>query len=233
VSVDLTNPVHKKFIEAGIAAAAKKQSRGVGGKERLGKDDFMKILMAEINNQDPFNPMDSKEYGAHLAQFSQLEQMVNMNSNLKQIHSSQGIGNKNELVAYIGKEVHAQQNKFEFKNGKDSILPFNLAKDAQTVDVKIFDVKGEEVVTLNLGSKNGGTVSAKWNGLDKDDVIVPDGQYTYSVIAKNIFGGEVPSDTFVKGKVTGVSFENNRPVLIVGNSRIEPENVMRVFAKTK
>ena len=235
MSIDLKNPVHKQLVESGLAASNRGQEgvkRIDGKKTTLGKDDFMKILMAEVKNQDPFNPMDSKEYGAHLAQFAQLEQMVNMNTNLGQINSTQSVGNKNELVNYIGKEIFAENDTFDFVPGKEASLPYNLEKDAEFVEISIHDLTtGELVTTLNPGKNSAGTYSVKWDGKDSEGIIRSDGKFNYKVAAKNLFNIEVPADTYMKGTVTGVSFEGNKPVLMIGENQVGLENIKKVFVK--
>lgn len=236
MEIDFNNPAVKKMMEDGLQKQGKlnpiqgPDAGGVkGSSKKVNKDDFLKILMAEVKNQDPFNPMDTKQYGSHLAQFSQLEQMVNMNTNLGKMSGNQNITNRNELVAYIGKEIHAKNDSFEYTPGKNALVPFNLSKDAENVDLNIFDTEGKLVKTVNLGRKAAGLVNAPWDGLTNDGIISPQGKFSFKVEAKNAFGVNIPTDGYIKGKVTGVSFEDNKPLLLIGETKVEPTNVMKVL----
>jgi flagellar basal-body rod modification protein FlgD len=237
MEVDLSNPVVNKLVEEGAKGKAKpgqagEAKAGVHGNTKLGKEDFMKILMAQIKNQDPFNPMDTKEYGTHLAQFSQLEQLMNVNQNLEKMGTTQGVTNKNELVAYIGKEIHAKNDSFELKKGMEVTLPFTLSGDAENVQVEVYDAKGEAVAVIDAGKMAKGDGRVSFKGLNKDGIQLGDGKYSFRIVAKDFFGSDVGADTALKGKVTGVSFENGKTQLMVGSLAVDPANVTKVMMQT-
>lgn len=75
------------------------------GSSALGKDDFLKILIAQLQNQDPTSPMEDKEFIAQMAQFTSLEQMSNMNNTLQALVDSQKQSQMMEFSGFIGKEV--------------------------------------------------------------------------------------------------------------------------------
>src|SRR5210317_754089 len=82
-----------------------------GGKSNvMGKDDFLNLLITQLQNQDPLKPTDSTEFTAQLAQFSSLEQLGNVNENLKQLQDFQASINNSQAVSLIGKEITATGN---------------------------------------------------------------------------------------------------------------------------
>jgi flagellar basal-body rod modification protein FlgD len=86
----------------------------------LGKDDFLKILMTQLQNQDPMNPMQDKDFIAQMATFTSLEQMTNMNKMLEQFIQSQSSDNILKYSEMIGKEVHFESMKVD-ENGNQSV----------------------------------------------------------------------------------------------------------------
>lgn len=92
-------------IDSSLLLSSHQATQRKTGSDILGKDDFLKILMTQLQNQDPMNPMQDKEFIAQMAQFSTLEQMTNMNSTMQQFVESQ---KQNTLISYnqfIGKDI--------------------------------------------------------------------------------------------------------------------------------
>ena len=84
----------------------------------MGRDAFMKMLVAQLKNQDPLNPMEGTEFSTQLAQFSQLEQAMNTNKNLEKLIESQSKGEETDLQNYIGKNVVAEVDSMEVDGGE-------------------------------------------------------------------------------------------------------------------
>mgnify|MGYP001764861594 CR=1 FL=1 len=85
----------------------------------LGKDAFLKLLVTQLQNQDPLNPLDDKEFIAQLAQFSSLEQQITMNTNLSSILSALNNASTNEnIFDYMGKDIVSDGNPVTLYGGK-------------------------------------------------------------------------------------------------------------------
>lgn len=91
------------------------------GSNTLGKDDFLKLLITQLQNQDPTNPMQDREFIAQMAQFSSLEQMTNMNTTLQKMASGQEESNLISYGQFIGKEITWHKLE-ENTNGEIKIL---------------------------------------------------------------------------------------------------------------
>ena len=111
----------------------------------LGKDDFLQLLVTQLQNQDPLNPMDSTEFTAQLAQFSSLEQLYNVNDNLDSLGTNQLTMNNTQTVSMIGKSAWAYGNIVQ-KSGSDDVrLHFALKGKAEETMVNIYNPQGDFV----------------------------------------------------------------------------------------
>lgn len=106
-------------IDSSLYLSNLKQERKTGN-DVLGKDDFLKILMTQLQNQDPMNPMEDKDFIAQMATFTSLEQMTNMNSTLEKLVTSQKGEQLLKYSSMIGKEVE-YSFKTEDENGNEII----------------------------------------------------------------------------------------------------------------
>ena len=197
-------------------------------KSSLGQSDFLTLLMAQLKHQDPLNPMDNTDFTAQMAQFSSLEQLMNINKSLETLTESSSASGAAQAMALIGKEITAKGSSVQVENGSASDIVFNLEDTAAEGAVVIEDEYGNVVRKIDLGSMSPGEKKIEWNGRDDFGAPLADGQYTYSVIAKNISGDLVDSETFMKGKVTGVSFEDGVAYAHVGDLKFLLDEVLEV-----
>jgi flagellar basal-body rod modification protein FlgD len=188
----------------------------------LGKDEFLKMLVAQLQNQDPLNPMDGTDFTAQLAQFSSLEQLTNMNTNFETFTSNQMMTNQVQSVSLLGKEVQASGDVLHV-DGSSVDICYSLAEAATEGEVSIYSASGALVETIPLGSQTAGTNSITW-----DSSGVAHGDYTFEVSAANQSGGAVEIDTFIKGLVTGLNFQNGRSTVMIGEWEVPFEDVVSV-----
>jgi len=195
--------------------------------DQIGQDAFLRLLLAQLAHQDPLSPMNSMEFTAQLAQFSQLEQMVSFNEKLDSLLLYQSSLNSWQGVEMIGKEVDAMGDWVELNDGSAGTIGYRLEQNCSQVTVQIFDQNGKLVRTLDQGPREKGENLIEWDGRDDDGTTLPDGPYTVAVTAGS--GESVASiATFVRGMITGVSFEHGIPLLLMGNQEIPFASVMAV-----
>ena len=197
-------------------------------KKSLGKDDFMKLLVTQLQAQDPLKPMDSQDFGAQLAQFSSLEQMTNVNTNLTKLQDLQSALSASSSVNLIGKKVDGQGNTVALKSGAPQTLGYSLANDASSVAITILDATGNKVNTLSVGGQAAGVNSLMWNGKDMNGSSLPDGNYTFNVMAIDAKGNTVAATTYSSGVVTDVVFESGVAKAIVNGSKVLVSQISRV-----
>ena len=185
----------------------------------LGKDEFLKLLMAQMKYQDPMNPMEGTEYTAQLAQFSSLEQLTNMQNTLEEMVNSnyllsQSITNTMS-ASLIGKGVKLDGGKFEY-NGQDEImLGYNLPQNAKNVTIEIYDSNGKLVKSIENVSHKKGDNKLSWDFSDNNGEKVPIGEYTFSVKAKDFNDSDLSVNLFKYGIIDAIKFTDKGTFLII------------------
>lgn len=201
------------------------------GNSELGKEQFLQLLVAQLKNQDPLEPMTNAEFVAQLAQFSSVEQLVSVNEGINLLGIQQmGMSNA-QSADFIGKEVLVKSDRLEVRSGDTELTAaFNIKADAESVTVNIRDAQGNIVRTYDLGANAEGDISLKWDCKDGNGVKVPPGTYSIDVVATADNGSPVSWDSTIRGLVDGVSYEAGYPELTIGSIKAPVSDVIAVFA---
>ncbi|MCF8067788.1 MAG: flagellar hook assembly protein FlgD [Desulfobacterales bacterium] len=199
----------------------------VAEEDPFGRDAFLTMLVAQLQNQDPLNPMDGTDFTAQLAQFSSLEQMFNINDKLDAINTTLGGGNEENLIDYIGKEIFSSDSVFSVKNGIASGGFLTIDEPAE-VTVNVYDSFGNTVAHIYPGTLDAGSHSINWNGRNMSGEQVGDGSYYFDASAANDKGWYVPVDTALAGTVSGVTVNGGKSYLIVDGKLVDPSTVTEV-----
>jgi len=199
----------------------------------LGKDDFLKLLITQLQYQDPMNPLDGTEFAAQLAQFSSVEQLANMNETLTASIATnqlmaQSIGNA-LAATMIGKDVKASGNTVQWTGAGDARFGYTLGSDAATVTLKVYDANGTLVRTMTDTNVSSGDTAATWDGKDDAGATMAAGTYTISVEAEDATGATVSASTFLSGTVSGVRFKSTGTVFIVDGMEIPLANILEIL----
>ncbi len=201
---------------------------GSKNNKALGKDAFLTMLVAQMKNQDPMNPIQNTEFTAQLAQFSSLEQMFNVNENLKNIQMTQSSLNNTQAVSIIGREIKSEGNSIKLSAETSSEINYKLSSAAKEVRVNIYDYRGDLVRTVSMSSQDAGENSFVWDGKDSSGNSLSDGTYSFMVSAKDPAGTDISVTPLIRGQVTGVSFDNGNTLLSVGGQRVSLGSVLEV-----
>jgi len=196
-------------------------------KNVLGKDDFLKMLIAQLKNQDPLNPLDGSQFAAQLAQFSSLEQLQNINTQLETLGTSFSSLNNAQVANLIGNEVSANGNTTTV-GGSTNTLYYNLPSDVAQGTIKIYDTQGSLIKTLSFGSQKAGINSMTWNSSN-----VTAGTYTFEVSATDSSGNAVSPTAMVTGKVTSATFKNSVPYLTVNGQDVAFSDIVSIRKSTE
>ncbi|WP_432737845.1 flagellar hook assembly protein FlgD [Maridesulfovibrio sp. FT414] len=202
-------------------------------KSSLGQDDFLKLLLTQMQNQDPANPMEDKEYMAQMAQFSSLEQLTQLNGSMKTMIDNNAQDQMVSAVGFIGKEVRAEGYNVSRTGDKVSKVFYGLGESVANAFINIYDNNNNLIRTEQLGSKAEGTYEYEWDGKDWSGKEAPDGVYTIAMAAEDADGKPVMIKTEVSGEVTGVVAENGQQYLHLKDGRyINFLNIREVVSPT-
>ena len=171
------------------------------------QDQFLTMLMAQIQFQDPLNPMETAEFTSQLAQLSTVEQLTGVNKNLEYLQLYMASINNSQALNFMGKEVLASGNSVYWNQETSPNVNYILNSNASDVVVNIFDENNSLVRTIHAGQQNEGTQSIVWDGANSDGEPAPEGTYTFKVMATDIDGNTVDTITMLSGVVEGISYE--------------------------
>ncbi len=207
--------------------------------EDVNKEDFLLLLVEQLKNQDPLEPMDGTDFTAQLAQFSSLEQQTAMNDNLALLQDYSATLNRLSAIDMIGKEIEFDGGGAGSVtvNGDGQPIPLNfeLADNAQEVVVDIYNDAGGRVATLELGYFDLGQQSFNWNGKDDDGNAFSEGSYSFAVTARDELGQLVTSTVNGSGEVRGVETDpgnGNTLLVLADGTRVGIDKVVSVNSAT-
>jgi flagellar basal-body rod modification protein FlgD len=203
-------------INSSLGAGA--LSKALGTDTSMGQEAFLKLLVAQLKNQDPLNPQESSDFVAQLAQFSSLEQSIGINDRLDQLAlQNQGMQNS-EIVGLVGKQATVKGNIVTL-SGQGAIVPisFTLSDAAEASTIVIKDSAGRSVRTIPVAAKSAGTVTVQWNGQNDAGNPQPAGPYQVTVTAKNAEDAPVALTQQTTGTIQSVSFDRGFPVMHLDN----------------
>lgn len=188
-------------------------------KKDLDKDAFLTLLAAQLGHQDPLNPMEDKEFTAQLAQFSQLEQLTNINDGISKMIDAGGRQEVLSAVSFIGKDIRAEGNVLSKSGDNVSEAYYTLDSAVSSVYVNIFDAWGNVIRTYQGGAMQAGSYSFTWDGMDWQGNKSADGVYGISIAAEGADGQPVLVSTEVSGTVAGVVSEDGQHYLRLKDGR--------------
>lgn len=188
------------------------------------EDRFLKLLVAQMNNQDPLNPLDNAEVTSQMAQLSTVTGIEKLNTTLEAMGQLQSY----QAAGMIGHGV-LSEGSIMAQTSSGYIAGYELPKAADTVTVKVFNSSGTLVRELDLGKQGAGSDTFAWDGKDADGNAVADGDYKFTVTAKA--NGESVSPVALSVRlVTSVLMDKTGPKLIVdGTDQLEMANVRQIL----
>lgn len=203
------------------------------GKSSLGRDDFLKLMIEQLKNQDPLDPTDSSEFSAQLAQFSSLEQLTNLNDYMKQSIDANAVLtqsiNNTLITGLIGKDVKLNGGDLQLRGQENIVLGYNLPLDAKTVKLKIYNESGTLVRTMDSIPTSLGSSKLSWDLTDNNGNKLPNGNYKFEVEALNNSGEKLSTKLFKIGMLEGVRFTDQGTVLIVGGAEYSLADISEVL----
>ncbi len=210
----------KKDSSAGLSEAA------------LGQEQFLKLLIEQLKNQDPLDPMDSTDFTAQLAQFSSLEQLFGINKNLAAMQDYSATTNRLSALSMIGKQVTFSGSGTVTLDADSNGAPlkFDLADNANQVTVTVTNDTGQEVARLDLGYQDAGSRQISWDGLDANGQPLPAGSYNFQVTAADEIGNSVAATLYGSGLVKGIGTDSDsgQTVVVLASGQVPIDEIVGV-----
>ncbi|MGE4132924.1 MAG: flagellar hook assembly protein FlgD [Bdellovibrionales bacterium] len=205
-----------------------KKMRTVGNNQ-LNKDAFMSLLLTQMKNQDPTNPLKSHEMAAQLAQFTSLEKLHNINEAIDGLRKDQQPDHNFQALNFIGKTISTDNSKISrVEPNAQHDIRFDLPNDAQKLTLKIKDAAGTLIRTLEFNNMKSGKNELNWNGLTDDGRQAPVGEYTAVIDAIGSNGRKLGVETKTEGVISGVNFTARGPQLLIGKQIVNLSEVKSI-----
>ena len=194
------------ITRTGASSTASSASTSSSSTGTLGQADFLKLMTAQMQNQDPFNPTDNTQMIAQMAQFSQLSGISEMNTTLQTIAAKLTGTSTSDAMSYVGKTVLTAGNTAYGSTSGGLNGAIELGDKASAVNVTISDPStGATLKTIKLGAQDKGTVDYSWDGTTDSGEAAGSGPFKISAIASSSSGQTVSTKTLVWAPVTSVS----------------------------
>lgn len=212
----------------GVTAAesATDTTRTTGPKE-LGQEDFLKLLVTQLKQQDPLNPTNNTEFVAQLAQFSQLEQTIKQAQLLQQNLDAQKTSLQFTLLPMVGRQIGVDMPLVQYGNGPAQIR-YALEQGASRVRINVLDQEGRTVRTLEYFNRSSGLNLSEWDGRNQNGAVMPAGVYRYALSAIDAQGRPVTAQSRAELTVSGIRMENGEAKLAVGDLTVDPSEVVEL-----
>ncbi len=146
------------------------------------QDKFLTLLVTQLKNQDPLNPMDNAQMTSQLAQMSTVSGIEKLNSTLSTLLDSVGTSQSMEAASMIGKSVLVPGSGLTLASGA-AYAGVNLSGAADQVQISILNTAGDVIETQNLGARDAGSFTFAWDGTTTAGTAAKDGAYTFKVDA--------------------------------------------------
>lgn len=199
--------------------------------KKLGKDEFFKIMVTQMQHQDPLKPYQNEQMAAQMAQFSALEQMVNVNNNLDKLATSQTPLHQLGAANLIGKYVTADSGRMLHTEGKYTDVNFELPTDAAKARIVILNERGENVREIEAKDLKKGSNKIPWDGKRSNNMAATSGQYMVQISASAANDKPIQVLTMRTDIVHGVAFDGKETVLLTGDINKPQKILLRNVSK--
>ena len=166
--------------DLGLAKTAVKNE-----KSELGQDEFLKLMVAQLKNQDPFKPLENGDFISQMAQFSSVSGLEKLQTSFDSLATSMQSSQALQASTLVGRDVVVPTENFRF-DGQNNIngfvrLPFN----SQNTTLRFSNAAGELVREVNIGPQSAGDLMFNWDGTNGSNEVLPAGNYTITAEASD------------------------------------------------
>ncbi len=217
----------------GITNASSTPVYATESNDDMGKDAFLELMIAQLQNQDPLEPMSGTDYSAQLAQFSSLEQLQNINDSINQSIDAnymltQSINNT-MTAGLIGKDVKIAGDTVSYIGQDSTNIGYELPADARGVEVNIYDEAGQLVKSFTDLEESKGEYKLSWDFTDDSGNNLSHGNYRVEIDATTLDGSDMVVAQYFIGNIDGVRFTNAGTAIMVNGIEYAISDVFEIL----
>lgn len=217
-------------VLSSLSTATTTSSSSSSSTSTLGKDDFLQLLVTQLNNQNPLDPQDNSEFVAQLAQFSSVESLSNLNTSVESILSNYQSSQALQASSLVGRSVITESSTAVVDTASGMSGSVVMPSSGSDVTVKVYDSSGSLVKTIDLGTQSSGTADFSWDGTDENGETVDSGTYTFSATA-SIGGTATALTTYLPATVNSVTLGSDGSEMtlnLAGGTSVSLSNVQTI-----
>ncbi|SFV57672.1 Flagellar basal-body rod modification protein FlgD [hydrothermal vent metagenome] len=194
----------------------------------LGKDDFMKLMLIELQYQDPTDPMDTEKILSQTSQLATLESADNTNKALEELSKSMQNAQQYSVISAIGKTASLGENTIQHTKDSTSTFDLYFPTDVESGSVSILDNNGNLVKSIDLSENAKGVYSFEWDGKDNNGNVVDDGIYQ---VVSDYYDQNGDAQHTAAGvyPIESVRFDNGKALVKLGSNYVPLENVVEIY----
>ena len=202
----------------GIDSLSSDRLKQTAEKKSLGQEEFLELMMTQLQNQDPLNPAESGEFLSQIAQFGTVNGITELQQSFNSLASSLQSNQALQASTMVGRSVLVESNSLELGAGENAKFAVDLPQSVGSLQVTISDSVGQAVRQFNFGTQADGLVDLNWDGLSNNGEPVPPGAYRVSAEAM-VDGQNQSLNTLVVAPVESVSLarDGSEPTLNLSN----------------
>ena len=203
-------------------------SKAVEDKTALGKDDFMTLLLVELQHQDPTEPMDSEKILTQTSQLAGLEASENTNKALEDLALSLSMNQQFSTISAIGKTADLGSNAIGHDKGSVTSFEVYFPDDISTGVVEILDTDGNIVSTIDVEENPSAVYQFDWDGMLSDGSAAESGMFYVTASYKNM-ADEDKTTRMGAYPIESIRFDDGKTLVKVGSNYVPLENITEVY----
>ena len=218
------------FASLGLSSSDNAVSRGTNKANELGLNTFLKLMVTQLNNQDPFKPMENGDFLAQIAQFGSVTGLEQLNQNFESLASSITSGQALQAGSLVGREVLAPVDTGYLVPGSSLRGQVNLEQSSPQVTLRVTDQVGQLVREMPLGTAPSGKLNFSWDGIDDGGDPGPPGLYSIHIEAiQNDRAVDLQTQMFSKVESVNLSGGNGLTLNLEGLGPVSFNNVQQIY----
>lgn len=198
----------------------------------LGQEQFLTLLVAQMQHQDPLNPSDPTEFTAQLAQYSQLEQLFNLNDSMKLLAVAQNNSERLSSLSLIGQEVVVEESEFSF-HASPVQIGYKIDGAISDASVSIQNAFGQTVAVLAADDLSAGNHFLTWDGKDSSGSTLPSGTYSIVINATGADGYSAAVSPLVRSEVTGIDLSGREAKIVTALGEYTVSSIHGAYNKSQ